>query len=253
MLRYILLFLLLISLIFNCGSGKRVGPDIWGNLYSGRDIFDEFVFYGKVMFKIDDFEDGDTISAMGYSWFTVDDGVNGGNSSISIDVKTNDGASGTGKALHITYTLGHTWGAKNEPPYAFVKTELTNINTGEKFLNFNNYDYIDFWMKGSGKKISVVLETPDVIKDYNYYNYTIDNVPAKWREYKIKVKDFSQGDWGPATVTVDMSQAFSKVVGIAFKASSAEEGDTGDIYVDQVSIINQGRANDYDNDLYYGN
>jgi len=188
-----------------------------------------------------DWSAGDASGSNTYNpgyWFSFDDSVPGGNSTVTprpveADTLTTDGFSG--KCLKIDYTHG-----SNSYAYPFV-------GFGIKFADNADPDYkhpfdissttgIVFRMKGNFPrdiKISIISPLYDSWGMYSAAYTTADS----WTLYQFAWSDFSfpPSSWNPGTA-YPLSRIIANAAGIQFQTTSQSKGETGSISVDEVYI-----------------
>ncbi|OGI11025.1 MAG: hypothetical protein A2Y40_00065 [Candidatus Margulisbacteria bacterium GWF2_35_9] len=176
----------------------------------------------------ENFEDANYQNNWKYYWYTFSDVLNnGGNSIVTMQVTNADAANGTTYSNRVDYTLGGAYQYR----FAGLGADVT-ANTAE--LNMSQYTGVEFFVKGNGKQLSVVLKSGEVVDDDDF-TYTINSTPGSWTKYTIAFTDFAQAGWGSSK---SIANVLNKMKAIQFKASSQASGETGWYRVDEINFIN---------------
>ncbi len=187
---------------------------------------------------IDTCEDGDDRNELGATWYTFDDHAdpNYGNSTITPSpdnfVMTANGYqdSGFGKkyCASYSYELGDAY------QYRFVGM-ATSIPVTYK--DFNNYTGIAFYVKGTGQKsqrIRINSSFNDLLGNYDYFCYTIDNTTDEWKWYVLPFTAFKQEGWG---TPLNLTSVLSNVEAIVFVPPSQISGESEQVWYDDIVLL----------------
>lgn len=149
---------------------------------------------------IENFESADSENLIGGYWYSFNDNVNGGKSSVRqgtwdkglVPIGSND--SSAMLSLDVFLNKGtYQWS-----PYYCVATQVKKTNS----INPKNYDGISYWHKGVAHSFRV--DIPDV-KDYDYHQL---QVPAsdEWTLVTVEFSELQQEGWGkPVKMNLDNS------------------------------------------------
>lgn len=135
---------------------------------------------------IDDFEDGNTRSAIGSPWGAYSDRVLGGTSAASIAIIDGGGANGSAKALRLSGDVG----GSGMVVFAGMGVALKR---GAHFMDVTKFQ---------GLRLSARTETAPVfvqmviaaVGDYNQYSYELP-VSKDWVHLRIPFGDFRQASF----------------------------------------------------------
>ncbi len=158
---------------------------------------------------VDDFKrknkNQDRVNALGGYWYTAA-GAGSEVSPTPNNFKLSDeGVNGKGKSAKLT-------GKVTKGGYISIGTSLSK--NGQP-ISLAQYKGIEFWAKGDGKKYGIQLQTPNVIKDYNYYSYVFVAKP-QWTHYQIPFDKLTQQNWGKKTVHVALKDSLKQVLTITW-------------------------------------
>lgn len=135
---------------------------------------------------VDDFEDGDLVSAAGTKWYTISDKVAGGSSSASPEV-VSGGAGGSKRSLKLAGTLTSDF---KFGPFAGV-----GIKIGKDPRDFSGNKGIRFYARGDGGKYRISVPCA-AVKDHNEFGQDI-TPGAQWKLYTIPFSQLAQQKgWG---------------------------------------------------------
>jgi licheninase len=174
---------------------------------------------------IDDFEDGDGISALGDPWYTGSDAGTGAESTIEPGAKDAGGQpkptktdNGSKNALSFKYTLkksGYEW----DP---FVNWGV-HLPAGKDYSNYTGITY-----RYKGGYHSIRIETSDV-KDSDYHLKRM-NSTKEWTLATVEFSELAQEGWG-------VSYKFdpSHITGISIQVKGPD--DTDSLAIDDVYLI----------------
>lgn len=147
-----------------------------------------------VKLLIDDFEDGDAVSALGDAWYSGTDAGSGGESILEPGSKDAEGHpspsktdNGSKNALSFKYTL-----KKGNYEYDAYVGWGVHLPESE---NYGKYTGISYRYKGGSHIIRI--ETSDV-KDYNYHGKRM-NSATEWTPVTLEFSKLAQEEgWGTA-------------------------------------------------------
>ena len=171
---------------------------------------------------IDDFEDGDTQTALGGSWYSYSDVDNGGGSTVAYLAE--------GEGFESEHSLkadaSFDQGDLTYEPYVGLGASL-----GSKTAPFDLSAYASLQYTYRGLEHSVRLETTDVT-DYDYHGVL---VPASttWKTVELALPLFTQEGWG-TKVPFDPTH----VLALSFHVRGATD-QTGSLEIDNLGAVEQ--------------
>ncbi|NCC52983.1 MAG: hypothetical protein EOM20_17470 [Spartobacteria bacterium] len=186
------------------------------------------------------------------TWYTYDDNYNANTSRVAI-AATNDGAhAGSSQSLYGygELELGPTGSV--DQLFAGVGSKITPypdgaLNAFTDLSSTTSLKGVSFWLKGNGKRLSVVLRSL-VITNYDDYLYTIETTPSNgWRQYHLLFTDFEQEGWG--NEAVEREEALSKINSLQFKFASKINYETNEVFIDDLALF--GGDIDYHTNVIY--
>jgi endoglucanase len=135
---------------------------------------------------VDDFEDGNSLSLIGGSWYSYDDTVNGGVSHITALGTGNNDMKGVGyqSQRSLLVEFGFDKGTLPYEPYVGF-----GLNVSRDLSPYAGISYVY-----QGGKHEVRVETTDV-KDYDFHAYQLP-ASSTWRTVELPFADFVQGGFG---------------------------------------------------------
>ncbi|MDD5457090.1 MAG: CIA30 family protein, partial [Candidatus Margulisbacteria bacterium] len=161
-----------------------------------------------------------------YDW-TYDDTLapNFGNSTINMSINNVDAANGTTYSAYLNYTLGSAYS------YRFAGFGLSVTADGAE-VDLSQYTGIEFYVKGSGNKLSLELNSAEYGTNANYYTkeYTTSGT---WTKIVLPFKDMTQPSWAP---TKDITNVLKRMKSVQFKASS-QLIESGWFRVDEIKFV----------------
>jgi hypothetical protein len=185
-------------------------------------------------------------------WYAYNDNYNA-NTSVVYMATSNAGARSTSSQCM------HGWGTLRLGPtgsvdrlFAGIGTKLTRLseettNAVYDLSSTTGARGVSFWLKGNGKRLSVVLRSM-IITNYDDYLYTIENTPTNgWRKYQLLFTDFAQEGWGCEAVERDTALRY--VNSVQFKFASKINGETNHVFVDDLALF--GGAITYSSNVIY--
>ena len=184
-----------------------------------------------VKLLIDDFEDGDAISALGDPWYSSTDAGSGAESTLEPDAKDSEGHpsptktdNGSKNALSFKYTL-----KKGNYDYDAYVGWGVHLPEGE---NYSKYTGVSYRYKGGDHTIRI--ETSDV-KDYNYHGKRM-NSSKEWTTVTLEFSDLAQEEgWG---TVVDFDP--SHITGFSIQVKGPDGQDA--LAIDDIYLIGNGSA-----------
>lgn len=199
---------------------------------------------------VDNFDDGNDMSALGGWWFTYNDSEDGGNSTVwppedkFKPIKTKDKP---GYAARMYGTAGNKLGWD----YFGMGVTLDN-NAGcpkSAPMDLRKYSALQFKIKGSikGGRLTVIIpyidnrckdNEPVTLTGWTDYEASITaSVSNKWTTVKLDLrKDFSQPNWVKKKHKVSIEQVLKQMHTIEWHYSS-QDGESIDIWVDDIEFI----------------
>ena len=206
----------------------------------------------------DDCTDGDTLSNIGGYWFTYTDaseqnsactpgitstvspfgdGTNYFDAAPAPEIMNASGHDGTGRAVHVTYTIGTNYVQYNgnqcaswtNPAYVGIGARV-----GEEFSNTVDWSAgsgISFWYKGPVSRFCVA--TSDV-EDTNNHGYIVPEC-AEWTKITVKWSDLEQESWG---TRVDFSPQKIQCLLWYVNTEYVSARSTGEIWIDDIHVTN---------------
>lgn len=174
---------------------------------------------------VDDFEDGDSTSALGARWFGYTDLDAGGASMLGPEPWISEAGHDSSYGLSVTYTMSqgnYPWN-----PYVGVGTTVP--------VDVSGYEGLSYWFRGP--KHSVRLETKNVV-DYDYFGV---EVPAstEWTEVKVPYEALQQAGFGQA-VPFDVTQAAAVSWHVVGTDGATGKLELDDIYFEKSLDIEKG-------------
>jgi hypothetical protein len=179
---------------------------------------------------LDDFEDKNIVNALGGGWFTYADKELGGDSTVSAFEVATGGANGSSAAGKMSGKVTKTY------PYGFIAL-ATSLEESGKPVDLTAYKGISFWAKGDGKPVRLVFQSPDAVKDFNYYGYVFTPT-AEWQRFDVPFDQLTQEDWKDKLVPVPQAEALAKVNYIAWTTfPPGEPRETTQLELDDVQFL----------------
>ncbi|MBR2197740.1 MAG: hypothetical protein IJ909_04795 [Fibrobacter sp.] len=175
---------------------------------------------------VDDFEDGDAMSALGDAWYSGTDAGSGAESTIEPGAKDAEGHpspsktdNGSKNALSFKYTL-------KKGNYEYDAYVGWGVHLPES-KDYSKYTGISYRYKGGSHIIRI--ETSDV-KDYNYHGKRM-NATEEWTPVTLEFSKLAQEEgWGTA---VDFDP--SHITGFSIQVKGPD--DTDSLAIDDVYLI----------------
>ena len=173
-------------------------------------------------------------------WFTYADNYNA-NTSVVFVASTNTGAHGASSQSLRGWgelRLGPTGSV--DQLFAGVATKLTGrteetTNAVCDLSSTTGLRGVSFWLKGNGKRLSIVLRSM-AVTNYDDYLYTIDYTPTNgWRKYALLFTDFNQEGWG--SEALERETVLRYVNSIQFKFASKINHETNEFFVDDIALF----------------
>lgn len=188
-----------------------------------------FTDMGGLSDLVDDLEDGDGQTRYGTWWYTYDDSIPGGNSTVTPPPwiitqipfePVSGGAINSDFAASFTYTLDQ--GANENPPFAAMGLYLDTL-TG---WDISDATGIRFYHRGNAFRVRI--ESTNVT-DYGWWGF---NVPAStdWELVDLTWSQFDQPAWA-----IEAPFERTAVKNISFEVVG-ETGDAGTVWVDDVRL-----------------
>jgi len=176
---------------------------------------------------IDDCEDGDEVTLWGGVWYTYNDNVNGGQSTIDPLTSENNpftmtagGANGSAYAAHVTFTLSQ--GSLDYNPYVGIGLYIQESQTA---YDLSTVDHFEYYYKGYSHRFRV--ETAN-ITDYDYYGVNVVS-SSVWTLKIVNWEDLSQEGWGESK-PLDKTQ----VVKLSWQIQDVD-GTSGELWLDDIA------------------
>jgi endoglucanase len=171
---------------------------------------------------VDDFEDGDTVNALGGTWATDTDGYS---TTDGFTIGTGDASTHAG---HFDYMLA---GGASYPYVELITYLLPDESTAG--IDLSAYAGLRFVAKGTGT-FTVEFATSETAAQYNYYQAYVAPA-AEWTEIQIPfsslVQTFGAGEpWDPTTVFAIVWESLDRA------------GASGELYLDNVELYSADEA-----------
>lgn len=187
---------------------------------------------------IDTCEDGDDRNELGTTWYTFDDHdpPNNGNSTITPSpgsfTMTANGYHNSEFGIKYCASYSYTLGAAYQYRFVAMATSIPEIDK-----NLNNYEGIAFYMKGTGQKsqqIRINSSFNDLLGNYDYFCYTINNTTDEWKWYVLPFTAFKQEGWG---TSLNLTSVLSNVKSIVFVPPSQISGEEEQVWYDDIVLL----------------
>lgn len=178
-------------------------------------LFLAMISDGSVL--LDDFSDGDAISAIGTRWQFFTDGVMGGVSTGSAGITDTDG----GKALRLAGTVSL------ENNGGFIQTALPLAQRG--YADVSQFTGIRLRVKGNGERYYLHMRTDQTRLPWMYFAASF-NATEQWQTIEIPFSDFR---FESGRGTPNLKRVSRIAVVAAKKAFDAE------VYVDRLEFYTQ--------------
>lgn len=156
---------------------------------------------------VDDFEDGDTISARNTQWKAFSDKVIGGKSEVEMRIIP-EGADNSGKALSLTGKVS------KDVQFGFVGAAVS-VDPSGKGLDLTKLKGLQFYARGDGKTYLVQL-TCKAVTDHNEFSYEFQ-ADKEWKMLKAPFTAFKQSPYFGRRVT----WTGKDITGIIFQTGAA--------------------------------
>lgn len=127
---------------------------------------------------LDDFQDDDGLSTLGYPWRAMTDRVMGGVSDVNATLEEVDGR----RCIRMRGDV------RLENNGGFVTIGLDLADRGEAF-NANDYDGVYLWVYGNGEDYSLHLRTPAARRPWQSYRAGFE-ATTEWREVRLPFSEF---------------------------------------------------------------
>ncbi len=201
-------------------------------------------WYGRQI-VVDHIEDGtDKFNALDGIWCTYDDRPNGNSSVVSMASSALAANSNSTQSIRCDSTLHLVTSTNFNQLFAGLQCKLTPYTNDipaavMDLSSTTGIRGISFWLRGNGTKVSIVLKSL-AITNYDDYLYTIDHAPTNgWRQYQLLFSDFSQEGWGNRAVERDTALRLAN--SIQFKFASKSDGQTNQLFVDDLALFGGSR------------
>ncbi|HBA85679.1 MAG TPA: hypothetical protein DCZ95_16480 [Verrucomicrobia bacterium] len=189
---------------------------------------------------VDHIENGDArYNYFGGVWNAYDDRENNNSSTVFMAGATNGASAFSSQSMRGWGTL--RLATTGQPIHVFggIMTKLTPYTNDGSFAVSDlslttGLRGVSFWLKGNGKKLSVVLKS-NAITNYDDYVYTLAHTPCQWKQYILLFTDFTQEGWGGEAVNRD--EALRQVNAIQFKFASKLDNETNEVFVDDLALF----------------
>jgi hypothetical protein len=189
---------------------------------------------------IDYVERGDKqFNYFGGVWNSYNDNPNNNTSVINMAWSTNAAHADSSQSMRGWGTLRLSPTGSIDQLFGGIMTKLTPYTNdgGNAYCDISSptgIKGISFWMKGNGKRLSVVLKSL-AITNYDDYLFTIEHTPSNaWKRYYLPLADFYQEGWG--NIPVLKEEALSVVNAIQFKFASKINNETNEVFIDDLSL-----------------
>ena len=180
---------------------------------------------------IDDFEDNTIQTNLLSYWSAIALTANAGTTASVTTV--NNGFKGS-TSLKMNYTLGNPYMDKGSIIGAQA-IALFNLDPSENYKDISKYKGITFYLKSDNSNpITVALETRYIDLKYDYFHGPIVSPKNQWVKYTLYFKDFQQFGFGTKSI---IDNELTRAYNIQFKTLSERPGETGNIYIDEVSFV----------------
>jgi len=168
-------------------------------------------------FIVDDFEDGDLNNLMGMPWVKGNDFIDGGLSTI--DMNIGSGANGSAYGIDVSYTLSA--GSLTYNPYVNIATQLSDMPQDLSTTNGISITY-------KGDALDLLIQTNNII-DFDFYRVNLAST-IDWTTVFFPWSSFNQAGFG-AVMPLDLTQVNSVII-----QTANVDGTTGTFSVDDIFI-----------------
>ncbi|OGV47461.1 MAG: hypothetical protein A2X46_14155 [Lentisphaerae bacterium GWF2_57_35] len=189
---------------------------------------------------IDYVERGDKqFNLFGGVWNSYNDNPNSNASVIYMASSTNAAHADSSQSMRGWGTLRLSPTGSVDQLFGGIMTKLTPYTNdgGNAYCDIGSptgIKGISFWMKGNGKRLSVVLKSL-AVTNYDDYLFTIEHTPTGgWKRFYLPLADFYQEGWGNAPVLKE--DALSVLNAIQFKFASKINNETNEVFIDDLSL-----------------
>ncbi|MGA2141215.1 MAG: CIA30 family protein [Brevinematales bacterium] len=162
---------------------------------------------------INDFENQQTVTAFGGSWFTVNDAANNGSS--------------VAEPMPFVVTKIHGGGAGGSDCFAKLTGKVTvkfqygfiamdcDLVSNAVWFDLTKYKGIKLAVRGDGKDYKLQIRAP-INTDYCYYTHILPTT-ASWTALTLPFDTFKQESWGKFT---DFNETFQHAIGLQFQTTT---------------------------------
>ncbi|MFW5812833.1 MAG: CIA30 family protein [Fibrobacterota bacterium] len=186
-----------------------------------------------------DFENGKKDNSLGGYWFTYDDVKNNGGNTVTspfINYEESDG----NRCGHFQYTLGSAY----EHRFSGLATNTGSTTpSGKGSADFSEVTGLRLRLKGSGHKLFITFQSPEY-DNSNMWVYKVNSTPAEWTDVTINIPgDLQEAFTSSSKPAKDWDLVKTSISAIQFKAASKVSGETGFLYVDDITITGSAQVN----------